>query len=469
MKISHKCIHKIVKKQKFPDEEVSEAMVQFREALSQIGVELGEFELVWSTTTVKPKSVLQEDGEYKDILYTFQHYYIKVLERNVYIISVWVDSNRMVDNTEIICVKKIKDDSELVKNCHLKEFPFQFDLLSDSSKSTQTNTMEYKDDVMFLNDKELEIIELYNSPNKSHQPFYKNRSGIDIRNSDRIVRYPQCDIDGLYAVIVNRFAWGMNVAAGFIDVCSGRMYLWISNNYDYPAGIALKLHPDDGVLICTSNGYVSEEELYVTETPEFVGCNAGLKPVHDHERWITFAAETYFTTMYQWLKFKDTTPCKTYVEFYNYKYLDNLLSEAKFDDAISFIKTVEEWFTTLGRYVVTNHIGNERIISMHNTLCVCSKFLYNLDIRDTSVELFYRYKDEWMKNTQLHHDDDLIPLAEFIPELDDLLLEEIDSDEDEEENDEKRHQMFVSQVNSILRSMGCSSDGEEDPDIKKDD
>jgi predicted small secreted protein len=132
--------------------------------------------------------------------------------------------------------------------------------------------------------------------------------------------------DTMLAMIVNRYAWGMNVGVAYLDTETNRLYCSNSENYDYPTGIAIRKSPDG-----------SDYEIYLDcdEVVEVVLYKHPSKYVYDD-----ILNEAYKTKQFEDLK----TYKSTYLV-----YNDSTRVLLKIDDVIFKSDKIERGYTELSK------------------------------------------------------------------------------------------------------------------------
>ena len=243
---------------KITDTEVLQVKSIIRDLFKKVHVDLDVFYLKFESSG----SYTIDNGKME----SYEIWQIIIDEKPMYEFSIFSDR-------EIGYIQKIIDDEEIRNECILQKFPYNLD---------GTNIIHYNGNTIQINNHDLEVIELYDDPIESHQPFYNYENYIE---NDKIVRIPEYDTNDLLAVVVSRYAWGMNVATGFISIAHKKIYLWSSYNFDYPCGIALRLHHNNDnrvdIQIYVSDGACERIDVYVS--PEINKC---ITNYHHSSEWI---------------------------------------------------------------------------------------------------------------------------------------------------------------------------------------
>lgn len=83
----------------------------------------------------------------------------------------------------------------------------------------------------------------------SHHPFALCDTDENIRygfDASNLLLTPEFDLGPTkIAMIVNKYAWGMNVGAAYFDTENHTLYTWLCENFDHPAGYAIRRNPEN--------------------------------------------------------------------------------------------------------------------------------------------------------------------------------------------------------------------------------
>jgi hypothetical protein len=109
----------------------------------------------------------------------------------------------------------------------------------------------------------LNIVALYCSPNKSHEPLYEYN---DYTKCDKFMPISIDGLEkGLNAFLLTRFAWGLNICVAVFDEDTKTLYHWMSDNYDYPEGIAVRKNGKKIEIYLNVDNRSPKETVYENE------------------------------------------------------------------------------------------------------------------------------------------------------------------------------------------------------------
>jgi hypothetical protein len=317
-------------------------------------------------------------------------------------------------NGRIKTINKIIGDHEMVDKCLLKEFPFQINdnVIINFDNSTPMITINQ------IKDK-LEIVELYSEPIKSHQPFYKFPTDEYILENptiscytinDKIMRIPEFDKDGYLACLVNRYAWGMNIAAAYLDIKDKKLYCWSSYNSDSPIGSAIRKKPDSD--LCDLQIFLSNKEIIAEKTIYDCSDNDELQKNqlwHYCGGWEDLNIAKNFLCMKEWI---DNYYYKFgyYHEYISIDKYSELLKQEKYSEVLKDLLGQLKWYDFLKQNNIKTYNSWPKIlhetILIHNIACVyCDLHQY-----DKAVEILDPYFMDWSQHKFLYDDEDLIEL-----------------------------------------------------------
>jgi hypothetical protein len=141
----------------------------------------------------------------------------------------------------------------------------------------------------------LRVVCLGREPIIDHDPLQVHDDWLE-RN--RHVWLPAFDREGLKALVVNRYAWGMNTGAAFLDIEAGVIYCWKCRNFDHPVGLALRSREDRIEIFLDNNG-VTRRNVWVDPERQ-LPC---LENFYHDSGWKDLRMMEEFDNLLTWLQF----------------------------------------------------------------------------------------------------------------------------------------------------------------------
>ncbi len=187
-------------------------------------------------------------------------------------------------NKQLLCVRKpFNIDFETIKKQNVfKSFPVELD---DKSKmkifertSISIERAEHPEvknvvETIFIGDESQSDMLCAPGIYPRYQPLtnYSGDEGeqCDFQNEDSAVRAAEFDRPNMMALILQRAAWGMNIACAFLDTKQNKLYIAESENFDHPEALALRKHNPSGCYeLYLYNDDRAFESLYEEETAQ---------------------------------------------------------------------------------------------------------------------------------------------------------------------------------------------------------
>lgn len=251
-------------------------------------------------------------------------------------------------NKTISTINKMKtniDIEEIQKKSELQDFPMK---LGDKYEIRTTDTIAMLYNIESCEETPLKIIALHSSPNESHEPLYEYKDYI------KHDQFMPIHIDGLekgmYAFVIVRFAWGLNISAGIFDESSQTLYHWGSDNYDYPEGISVRQTGANIEIYLNCDGRSERETIYCDKVLEkSERFDYSLDWSHD-SHWIQFDKLDFYR-LSQYVKY-----CNEQLDYTSFHQRINkieedsikLFEQKMYLDALNLYNTIFEIYTMLG-------------------------------------------------------------------------------------------------------------------------
>lgn len=300
--------------------------------------------------------------------------------------------------TELIFISELRpmDIDKVKQQCELKKFPLEIkekSLIIDGDRVRISDRKE-----------SLKIISLYRGQNISHEPLHYYNNSL---YSDCYIRMPEYDRDGMYALVLNRYAWGMNVCCAYLDLELNQLIYWDSQNFDHPEGIALKKTEDNkNVEIFITNNDAERKIVY--SDPEKPPLPL-LDNFYESSKWKNLWCPSDFKDLYDYYKFSDQTD-----KHFN-KFIDDLEKqglEEMIEDCNKAIATFQKIIDCPGsstKYIFPLEVSI-RTYSKANIACCYSKLHDKVKCMQYLKEL---ETDGWEDWQRIIDDKDLVWIVQM--------------------------------------------------------
>jgi hypothetical protein len=205
------------------------------------------------------------------------------------------EMNIMVDGS-VTLVRELTDVNrdEIVGSCILKPYPMII-----NPETEQEQQVRVVEGCLHIGTREqtrpLRVVCLGQDPIINHDPLQVHSDSLQ---HDRHAWLPTFDREGLKALVVNRYAWGMNVGVAFLDVEVGVIYCWICLNFDHPVGLALRSREDKVEIFLDNNG-VTRRNVW-SDPERQLPC---LENFYHDSGWKDLRVEVVLDDLWTWLQF----------------------------------------------------------------------------------------------------------------------------------------------------------------------
>lgn len=265
------------------------------------------------------------------------YYNIRLLTRND-IYEFFLVSNVI---SSIYYMRTNEDIESIVNKSELVKFPININdqyeiLLGETLPLLHNNTTNETTN--------LNVVAMYSSPNKSHEPLYEYK---DYMTRDKWMKLTIDNLDeGLHAFLLARFAWGLNICVAIFDEATQTLYHWESDNYDYPTGIAVRKTCDKIEIYLDVDGRSPKETMYENELLQDKE-QYDLSLDWDYSsQWITYDFEIDFSRLKEYIKIcKERSNKNTITPYYEYcenieKTTIKLFEQKQYLEALNLYETL---------------------------------------------------------------------------------------------------------------------------------
>jgi hypothetical protein len=235
-----------------------------------------------------------------------------------------------------------------------------------------------------LNGQPLSAVNLWHRRSETHEPFGQERNFCfgqerDFCSDDGYIRTPEFDVGNRLAFILNRYAWGMNVSVALLDPQSRTVYMWRSDNFDMPTGIAIRRRPD---------GAVGEYEIFVARSTEdhCVYRAPTKKPVSERRPdsyWCPLTARDDFTKLEAYFVWSEIHPER----------LQSNVSEVEAHFWVEYKAAKYSAAAEIAREYLKAPLNEFKTKEMQCNLALC---LVHLDQPDAAMELLNSVGTPWL-------------------------------------------------------------------------
>ncbi|AYV78213.1 MAG: hypothetical protein Edafosvirus7_5 [Edafosvirus sp.] len=166
--------------------------------------------------------------------------------------------------TSIMKYIDMRKEFDIIKsNCSLQSFPIKINDCELDYKQYENITLKINDIV--------HPIEIKYPNIGAHYKYYplSTTHNIDLKHElsicsmpDKILRLPTYDKDDKYALLLCRYAWGMNLVLAYLDIEKKQIICNNPRNYDHPEPIAIKINSNNIIEYFGCIDYFDLELIY---------------------------------------------------------------------------------------------------------------------------------------------------------------------------------------------------------------
>jgi hypothetical protein len=308
---------------------------------------------------------------------------------------------------QIYCIEQI-DHAKIQEENDLKQFPIivdDFIIFWSNNKLFITKSNDFVEYTKNSNKKNLQVYSLYPNNNSRYTAL------LSYNENDDYIRLPQYDNKNYKALLVNRYAWGMNPCMVYVDIVNNVAFLAESTNYDFPEGLALRVNKNSDIEIFLSNNDVFFKYYYKNPTVKrksfsitLSNQNSGWYPLPSE--WIDKQYKKLFLRINFFLsnKFDNSEDFLNYIKNY-YCAFNHFVVTRQTTKSLEIFKEITKWIDSYFDYeIILLYYNLACVYSMSNDLANCKKyFKVCIEYGFTRWKEFYEDQDIIL----LHNDEEI--------------------------------------------------------------